>query len=206
MRSKSVMLKLPLMSIGLLLLVSNIVIAAKVPAYSDKQYQTLMGVNQIFMAPDGRDSGNCTRNNPCKTFDYAISEMEPGDGLILLPGFYSLSKNGALSAATPNGRPIRLSAQPPTGISTDKPTVIRADEPGTVDVEGGFTLGTRAEKVKYVVIYGITFLDEGHLRNADFSVVKNTGIKGSLGIGTNDHSAGCMYNLVEDVWIWGRNH
>lgn len=180
--------------------------ATRVASYTDKQYETMLGVNQIYMSPDGRDSGRCSEEKPCKTFDFAISRMEPGDGLILLPGFYSLSKNGSLSAATPNGRPIRLSAQPPTGISADKPTVVRAREPGSVEVEGGFTLGTRAEKVKHVVIYGITFLDQGHLRNADFSVVKNTGVKGSLGVGTNDHSDGCMYNLIEDVWIWGRNH
>jgi hypothetical protein len=178
----------------------------KVPSYSEQQYQDMMGINQIYMAPDGRDSGDCDRNNPCKTFDYAVSEMKPGDALILLPGYYALAKNGSLSAATPNGRPIRLSAQPPTGLSAEKPTVVRAEEPGKVEVEGGFTLGTPAEKVKYVVVYGITFLSEGTLRNADFSVVKNTGIKGSLGVGTNDHSEGCMYNLIEDVWIWGRNH
>ena len=197
---------LSLLACTLFFSVTQVAAGPQVPTYSENQYQTIIGVNQVYMSPDGKDSGDCVRSKPCKTFNYAIAEMKPGDGLILLPGFYSLKNNGALSAANAKGRPIPLSAQPLTGLSADKPTVIRAEEPGKVEIEGGFTLGTRSEKVKHIVIFGITFLSEGSLRNADFSVIKNTGIKGSLGIGTNDHSEGCMYNLVEDVWIWGRNH
>lgn len=172
---------------------------------TDQQYEQLKGVNQIYMSPAGKNSGSCSRARPCKTFDYAVAEMNAGDALILLPGKYTLEQNGALSATTANGRPIRYSAQLPSGLNADKPTIARAEMPGTVEIEGSFTLGNKVEKVKYIIIYGLTFLSPSNLRNSDYSVVKNTGIRGSLGIGTNDHSQGCMYNLVEDVWIWGKN-
>ncbi len=171
----------------------------------DKGFQSLYGAKQVYMAPNGKDSGYCVKNVPCKTFSYAISHMDSGDALILQPGKYTLKENGSLSYTDKNGNSIKYSSQLPTGISSAKPTIARAEIPGTVEIESGFTLGTKNKKVKYVVIYGLTFLNPSYLRNADYSVVKSTGIKGMLGVGTNDHSQGCVFNLIEDVWIWGKN-
>ena len=63
----------------------------------------------------------------------------------------------------------------------------------------------RTQKTQFVVIYGLTFFTPGSFRNADYSVVKATGIYGRLSVGSIDHSMGCSYNLIEDVWIWGKN-
>lgn len=173
--------------------------------YTDTDFDAIMGVNRIYMAPNGTDSGNCTQTAPCRTFSYAVSRMSAGDGLILLDGDYSLAVNGGLRSTTENGTSIARSAQLQSGIDEAHPTIVRALNPGNVFIEGGFTLGTKTQKVQYIVVYGLTFFSPGSFRNVDYSVVKGTGIYGRLSVGTIDHSMGCSYNLVEDVWIWGKN-
>lgn len=177
---------------------------ASIPDYSGKEYQQLKGIHQLYLSPSGKDSGSCSEKSPCRSFPYAVSNMNPGDALILLPGYYSIKDSGGLSYSIPH-IPDKKLTQLPSGLSQDKPTIIRAMKEGTVEVESGFTLGTKFKKEKYILVYGITFNGPSALRNADFSVVKRTGIYGHLSIGTIDHSEGCSYNLVEDVWIWGKN-
>lgn len=173
--------------------------------YTDANFDSIMGNNQIYMAPAGTDSGSCTQSAPCRTFEYAVSRMSPGDGLILLDGDYSLAVNGGLRSTTESGNPIAKSAQLKAGVDVNHPTIVRALNPGNVFIEGGFTLGTKTQKVQYVMVYGLTFFTHSSLRNADYSVVKATGVYAGLSIGTIDHSMGCVYNLIEDVWIWGKN-
>lgn len=173
--------------------------------YTDADFDAIMGNNQVYMAPGGSDTGSCTQSSPCQTFQYAISQMSGGDGLILLDGNYSLSTNSGLRLTDSSGNSIPNSDQLPSGPDIDHPTIVRAQNPGSVFIEGGFTLGTRTQKVQYIIVYGLTFFSTSSLRNADYSVVKATGVNPGLSIGTLDHSDGCMYNLIEDVWIWGKN-
>jgi chitodextrinase len=173
--------------------------------YTDANFDAIMGVNRIYMSPNGTDSGNCPQSAPCRTFEYAVGRMQAGDGLILLDGNYSLAVNGGLRSTTENGTSIARSAQLQSGVDEAHPTIVRALNPGNVFIEGGFTLGNRTQKVQYVVIYGLTFFTPGNFRNVDYSVIKATGVYGRLSVGSIDHSMGCSYNLVEDVWIWGKN-
>lgn len=179
--------------------------------YTDADFEAIMGTNQVYMAPNGTDSGNCsTQQTACRTFAYAISQMNSGDGLILLDGNYSIANSGQLRVRDDDGNLVANSNASdllPSGIDVDNPTIVRALNPSgpNVFVEGGFTLGTSTEKVQYIVIYGLTFFTPGNLRNADYSVVKGTGVYGRLSVGSIDHSMGCSYNLIEDVWIWGKN-
>ena len=174
--------------------------------YTDANFDAMMGTTQVYMSPTGATTGDCsTQQTACRTFAYAISQMAPGDGLILMDGNYSLAVNGGPRATDENSNSISLSANLPSGVSVDVPTVMRALTPGNVFIEGGFTLGNKTQKTQFVVIYGLTFFTPGNFRNADFSVVKASGIYGRLSVGSIDHSMGCSYNLIEDVWIWGKN-
>jgi hypothetical protein len=190
---------------------SNYVFSDYGSPYSDADFDAMMGNNQVYMDDTGSDSNPCTQAQPCRTFAHAISLMSSGDGLILLDGNYDSSVNGELRTTDADGNPVpnpNASDQLPTGQDSTHPTIVRALNPSgaNVFIEGGFTLGTRDTTVNYVVIYGLTFFTEGSLRNANYSVVKGTGIYGALGVGTQDHALGCMHNLIEDVWIWGKNH
>ena len=178
-------------------------------SYTDANFDVIMGTNQIYMAPNGINSGDCSSElTPCLTFAYAISHMSPGDGLILLDGNYDSSINGELRTTNDDGSAVpnvAASAQLPTGIDVNNPTIVRALNPGEVFIEGGFMLGTKFTKIEYVIVYGLTFFQRSSFRNVDNSVLKATGVYGGLGVGSSDHIMGTRFNLIEDVWIWGKN-
>ena len=177
--------------------------------YVDTNFEAIMGTNQVYMSPTGVSSGDCsTQLTACGTFAYAISQMQPGDGLILLDGDYDSIINGELRTTDNDGNSLpndAASDQLPTGVDVDHPTIARALNPGQVFIEGGFTLGTKFSKVQHIIVYGLTFFQPSSIRNADNTVVKATGIYGGLSVGTSDHIMGTRFNLIEDVWIWGKN-
>ena len=45
----------------------------------------------------------------------------------------------------------------------------------------------------------------GSMYNSQYVTFQNSGFHGSLSIGTNAHSQGNSYNLIEDVWVWATN-
>ena len=177
--------------------------------YIDADFDGLMGTNQVYMSPTGVITGDCsTQQTACRTFAYAISQMVSGDGLILMDGDYDSIVNGELRTTDNNGNSLpngAASAQLPAGVSAAQPTIARALNPGNVFIEGGFTLGTKFAKVQYIIVYGLTFFQPSSIRNADYSVLKATGVYGGLSVGTSDHIMGTRFNLIEDVWIWGKN-
>jgi hypothetical protein len=163
------------------------------------------GINQIYISPTGDDSNNCTTTDtPCKTFEQAISLMSDGDGLVLKDGLYTLAENGTLDRFTNNGDSIALSGMAPSGISANQPTVITVEHLNAVHVEGGLRIGLTGTKIQNVIIYGITFHDRGTIYNGDYITVKNCGFEGGFSFGTIDHDQGATYNLMEDVWVWGK--
>lgn len=183
-------------------------------ADENSKYESSMGTNQVYMSPTGKDNGDCdTEKKPCRTFSYAISNLSPGDGLILLDGDYPNQVHGELRIRDNNGNPLKdgnvnitsLSAQIPSGVDVSHPTIVRAKNPGKVFIEGGFTLGDNTTKVQHIVIYGLTFFTHSSLHNANHVIVKACGFNSSISIGTQEHAQGCMHNLVEDVWVWGSN-
>ncbi|NOY89560.1 MAG: hypothetical protein GXP55_00025 [Deltaproteobacteria bacterium] len=163
------------------------------------------GLHEIHVATDGDDGAACSADAPCLTFARAAEVMVSGDELVVHPGRYPLAVHGSLRLFTSGGSPVPLSGAVPSGIDADQPTVIRALTPGSVDIEGGLTLGTRSAKVRYAFIYGLTFHGGGQIYNGDYNVVKACGFEGGFAIGTIDHAQGNTFNLLEDVWLWGKN-
>jgi len=165
-----------------------------------------LGINQIYISPTGDDSNNCiTTDTPCKTFEKAVSLMASGDGLILKDGLYTLSENGTLDLYTDNGDYIELSGMAPSGVSAIEPTIITVENLNTVHVEGGLRIGLTERKTQNIIVYGITFHGRGSVYNGDFITIKNCGFEGGFSLGTIDHDQGVTNNLIEDVWVWGKN-
>lgn len=160
----------------------------------------------LYLSPGGSDSGSCTEAAPCKTFARAFGLLKAGGELVLLDGAYGVSKGtGAISYYGAG------SAQPPSGTASQA-TRVRAKNPGAVTVEGpactsepgcrGLFIGRVARKDSRITIEGITFVGGASLYNADYVTLKNVGVNGPLSVGTNDHTQGANYNLIEDVWVW----
>ena len=165
-----------------------------------------------YLSPTGNNSNSGTSEGlPWKTFAKAFSTMAGGDELILLDGTYSVAAGtGYISYLGTN------SDQPPNGSSTSAMTYIHAKNPGSVNIVGALFLGRSTGKNSYIKIQGITFdggaSGESTLYNTSYIYIKDCGFYGTgqdggsvFGIGTNDGNWGNTYNLIEDVWIWGKN-
>lgn len=156
------------------------------------------GRTTYYISPSGSDSNDGrSLARPYKSFSKAFSAMIGGDELILLDGTYS----DAAGTGYISDRGTR-SGQPPSGPNLAKPTYVHALNPGNVTIQGALGLGTTTRKVSFATIQGITFDGGGSLYNTSYVTVKDCGFKGALGIGTNDHSMGNSYALLEDVWAW----
>lgn len=90
--------------------------------------------------------------------------------------------------------------QPPSGTAACE-TVIRADVPGQARVSGGVSLGTTSAKVQRVTLRGLVLQSYLDLYNTARVTVREVGVQGGIGIGTNDHAQGNTDNLIEDVWV-----
>jgi len=159
-----------------------------------------------YLSVSGSNSANGTSpSTPWKTFQKAFSTMAGGDELILLDGTYSESAGTGYVSYLGTG-----SGQPPSGTGRNGFTTVRAQNPGKVTVVGELFLGRSFRKDSYIKIQGITFEGGGELYNTSYVYIKDCGFhdtsNGELvfGIGTNDHAQGNSFNLIEDVWIWGK--
>ncbi|WP_196137628.1 hypothetical protein [Aliikangiella sp. G2MR2-5] len=167
-----------------------------------------------YISPYGNDSNSGTSADaPWKTFkrSFASNGVQAGEELVLLDGEYSVAnQTGILREVDYYGNSVDYSDSIPSGLSREQPTVVRAANPGMVKVIGSDELrplfiGRSSRKDKFIKVQGITFEGGGSLFNADYVVIKDSGFHGSFSIGTNDHSQGNNYNLVEDVWVWASN-
>ena len=80
---------------------------------------SLLSAREYFVALNGNDKAPGTRQQPFATFKKAVSLMQPGDTLTIMPGEYSQFLDGSFLRTSP-----------------DKQTVIRALIPGTVLFKG----------------------------------------------------------------------
>lgn len=165
------------------------------------------GARTFYMSPAGRDrASGLTEFDPWQTFRNAFSHMRAGDELVLLDGLYSeAAGTGYISYLGDN------SAQIPSGIDVSHPTRVHAQHPGSVFVVGQLFIGRSDRKDSFITIQGLTFEGGGALYNTSFITITDTGFHSAdesggavFGIGTNDHAHGNSDNLIQDVWIWGR--
>ncbi len=101
---------------------------------------TLKGAaKSYFVSPQGEDAdGNCSREKPWRTIQFAVDRALPGDRVILLPGLYT--GEAKLTHGGLAGAPITL----------------EAETPGSVVLDGRHEAGAclKLEKASYVTISG----------------------------------------------------
>jgi len=168
-----------------------------------------------YISPLGGDGNDGrTPTTPWKSFSYAFSHMASGNELILLDGTYSeAAGTGYISYVGTN------SGQIPSGIDQTHPTYVHALSPGNVKVMGALFVGRstgNGGKHSYITIEGITFDggttdNAGSLYNTGYVTIKNCGFHSEsqsagavLGIGTNDGDWGNSYDVLQDIWVWGK--
>ncbi len=170
--------------------------------------------DSYFISPAGSDSNSGTdQSSPWRTFKHAFENgMQAGDELVLLDGNYTEPTTGILRGVGNNGDSLDNdnSSAIPSGLSRGAPTIVRAASPGNVTITGPtgikpLFIGRSFRKDQFILIQGITFIGGGSLYNSGYVVIKDSGFKGSLGVGTGDHYQGNDFNLIEDVWVWARN-
>lgn len=158
-----------------------------------------------YLSPAGNDwHHGRSADKPFKSFAQAFGKMSAGDELVLLDGIYSEPLGTGYISYTDPKRGIggNHSGQVPSGAGPDRVTVVRAANPGKVTVQGALFVGRSFRKDSYIRIQGITFEGGGSLYNTSHVTIKDCGFHGPFSIGTNDHTQGNDYNLIEDVWIW----
>ena len=133
-----------------------------------------------WAAPNGSGS-TCSEAAPC-SFDTALSVA----GNVVL-------KDGTYPGVGWNG-----SAEPRRILSG---STVQAQNPGGAVISGLF-IGRSARKDSNITIRDVRIEGGATLYNTQRVTLKNVGVHGSLGIGTNDHTQGNSDNLIEDVWVW----
>lgn len=83
----------------------------------------------IYLAPDGDDMGDGSRDAPWRTFARAIVELQPGASLVLLAGTYTPDVHGSLFASCADGGA-------PNGTATH-PIFVRAEEERRAHLQTG---------------------------------------------------------------------
>ncbi len=94
------------------------------------------------------------------------------------------------------------SAQIPSGTSKTANTYVHAKNPGKVVINGEWFVGRSATKHQYITVSGVKFEGGVSLYNTNNVTLSDSGVHGSLDVGTNDHDNGNTYNLIQDVWVW----
>jgi hypothetical protein len=109
--------------------------------------------NELYVAPNGSNSGSCPSSAPCRAITYAVDQMREGDALYVNPGNYD----------------EWVGPQIPSKV------LIAAETPGTVTVNG-FDLGSAS----YVVIDGFIthglYFGSGH---GSHNRIQNTEVAGT---------------------------
>lgn len=133
-----------------------------------------------WAAPNGSGSA-CTEAAPC-SLDTALGAV----GTIVL-------KDGTYPAIGWNG-----SAEPRRILSG---STVRAQNPGRAIING-LWIGRSSRKDSNITVRDVRIEGGASLYNTSRVTLKNVGVHGPLGIGTNDHTQGNTDNLIEDVWVW----
>ena len=155
------------------------------------------GAGAFYLSPTGSDSADCKSiAAACRTFATVFARMSAGSELVLLDGSYSASTTGTMHWN--NGA---YSAQVPSGTAS-KPTYVHALNPGKVTIQGQVFVGRSTRKDSYIKLQGLRVEGGIQLYNTSFVTVKDTGVHGTMDVGTNDHDNGNTNNLIEDVWVW----
>lgn len=94
------------------------------------------------------------------------------------------------------------SAQIPSGTSTSANTYVHAKNPGKAVVNGELFVGRSATKHQFITVSGLKFEGDVSLYNTNYVTLSDSGVHGSLEMGTNDHDNGNTNNLIQDVWVW----
>jgi hypothetical protein len=164
----------------------------------------------FYLSPDGSNSNNGTSaETPWKTFAKAAAAMTAGKRLGLLDGTYSIAGGTGIFNFQGTGSANNF----PNGLSKNAPTEICAVNPGHAIIDGtdGFEnaaiwIGRSSRKDSNLKFRGLKVIGAVVFYNTDHCYVKETGIQGELGIGTNDVVNGATltntFNLIEDSWIW----
>src|SRR5512145_1963704 len=164
-----------------------------------------------YISPSGDDENSgLTAFVPFKTFAKAFSVLPAGGELILMDGTYGEAQGtGYINWEGTN------SGQIPSGVSRSQMTYVHALNPGRVKIMGALLVGRSSRKDSYIRIEGITFdggttQTAGELYNTSYVMIKNCGFRSEsqgeavLGIGTNDGDWGNSYDLLQDIWVWGK--
>ena len=80
-------------------------------------------------------------------------------------------------------------------------STVQAQNPGGA-VINGLWIGRSARKDSNITVRDVRIEGSAQLYNTQRVTLKNVGVHGPLGIGTNDHAQGNSDNLIEDVWVW----
>lgn len=180
-------MRTPLVATALVLLSTGALPAMAAPA-------------RLFISPSGNDANDCRDSTrACQTFAKTFARMAPGDELVLLDGSYTTGTTGVIHWDT--AKYGSRSAQIPSG-ETAAETLVRAAHPGKAKIKGPLFIGRSTRKDGHIRIQGLLFEGGADLYNTSHVTLKETGIHGALGIGTNDHDQGNTDNLIEDVWVW----
>lgn len=178
------------------------------------------------ISPSGSDANSCasaqSASTPKKTFVSLFACGTAGDTFILMSTAamttYAAATTGNI---TYDDGSCTNCEQPPSGSSLSVMTIVKStDTTKSIRVDSGSAgagryalfLGRSDRKDKFIKIEGITFIGGGALYNTEGNYIKTCGFYairqdggGVFDIGTSDGNWGNKNNLVEDVWVWGKD-
>lgn len=143
-----------------------------------------------YIAPDGDDDNQGSREEPWGTFTHAFGAMVGGDTLVLLNGVYMRN----------------YMIDPPSG-STEQHTTIRADHDGEAVVDLDFDTGVPGSSDAALIITSEHVTVEGlKLLNGQEAVAILSGSDLVIRRTAFGNAAGGTYDsvLIEDCWMWGQ--
>lgn len=161
------------------------------------------GGQTYYLSPSGSNSNAGTSSSvPWKTFAYAFANMAAGDQLLLMDGTYSNAAGTGVIHWNTATYGANAANTIPNGISLARSTRIKAVNDGQVIISAPLFIGRSFRADNYIEVWGCKFTGGGQIYNGNYCTLKNCAFDGAFGIGTNDHTMGTQYNLVEDCWAW----
>jgi hypothetical protein len=118
----------------------------------------------LFIAPDGSDANDGkTAATPFKTFWHAVSELKPGDTLVLKDGTYTMEENSGDPNRDKPERSMLANFSPVKG-QKGKPITIRAMHPGKAILDGQKTSRNSPGAQVGIGLYGSQFVNIAGLK------------------------------------------
>lgn len=102
-----------------------------------------------YLGPSGQDGNNGTSTvAPWKTFDFAVSRLQPGDTLVIMNGSYTKGTSGHLTIIAKHG-------------SSSSPITLKAEDQRLAHLAGdGITVTMRIDSSSYLVFDGLQVSSE----------------------------------------------